>query len=138
MRNKENYNAYMRHYLKLRHRRLMRWAKKKLGGKCMNCGSIKYLEFDHINPNEKEFTISNLCSVSIKRLEKELDKCQLLCEKCHKEKHAWKHGTLAGARYCKCDLCRKVKSDYNKTYASKAQMDVQETLNFEAVGSRPT
>lgn len=99
----------------------MRYAKKKLGGKCVQCGVTKYLEFDHIDPKQKSFVISNCTLVSKERLDKELEKCQLLCEKCHWEKHSARnnHGTLGCARYCKCNLCRKVKSDYNKEYNKK-------------------
>jgi len=29
-----------------------------LGGKCIKCGSLENLEFDHIDPSSKLFTIS--------------------------------------------------------------------------------
>lgn len=119
MQTKEEYNSYMRHYLKLRHRRLMRYCKKKLGGKCVVCSSTKLLEFDHINPKDKSFEISNCTSVSKEKLDKELEKCQLLCEQHHFEKHAAKHGTLGGYRYCKCELCVGAKNKWWKQYKEK-------------------
>lgn len=59
------------------------------GGKCSNCGYDKCLaamEFHHIDPNEKDFTISGK-SWSFERLKKEVDKCILVCNRCHTEIH---------------------------------------------------
>lgn len=70
-----------------------RRAKIKLveykGGKCERCGydkCIKALEFHHLNPKEKDFTISGK-SWSFERLKKEVDKCILVCSNCHSEIH---------------------------------------------------
>lgn len=62
---------------------------KYKGGKCEKCGyckNIHALEFHHINPNGKEFTISSK-NISLKKLKKEVDKCILLCSNCHREMH---------------------------------------------------
>ena len=59
------------------------------GGKCVKCGynkSVKALEFHHLNPNEKDFTISGK-SWSFERLKNEVDKCILVCSNCHIEIH---------------------------------------------------
>lgn len=59
------------------------------GGECSICGykrSLKALEFHHIDPNEKDFTISGK-SFSYERLKKEVDKCILVCSNCHAEIH---------------------------------------------------
>lgn len=68
-------------------------AKLKLieykGGKCIICGynkCIKALEFHHINPLDKDFTISGK-TVSLDRMKKEVDKCILICSNCHCEIH---------------------------------------------------
>lgn len=54
---------------------------EKHGGKCIKCGSMRKLEFDHKDPREK---ISHkIWSWSIARIEAELEKCQLLCQRCH-------------------------------------------------------
>ena len=61
-----------------------------LGGKCSICGYNKCsraLEFHHINPDEKDNTISNLYNYSWEKIKKELDKCILLCANCHRELH---------------------------------------------------
>ena len=59
------------------------------GGCCQVCEynkSIGALEFHHVDPNEKDFTISAK-SYAFERLKKEVDKCVLLCSNCHIEVH---------------------------------------------------
>ena len=54
---------------------------------CVNCGNdnIVVLEFDHLDPSLKSFSISDAISngTSLTRLMKELRKCQVLCRNCH-------------------------------------------------------
>lgn len=63
------------------------------GGKCMynNCGynkCISALEFHHLNPNEKDFSLSERGNcVSWEKVKVELDKCILVCANCHREIH---------------------------------------------------
>lgn len=76
----------------LRHRR-----RKKLilieykGGKCEECGYDKMcppaFDFHHKNPKTKEFQIGSSLQLSLDKLKKEVDKCQLLCNRCHAELH---------------------------------------------------
>ncbi len=64
-------------------------AAKYKGGKCIVCGytrCIDALEFHHIR-GEKDFTISHKC-ISFEKLVPELDKCILVCARCHREIHA--------------------------------------------------
>jgi hypothetical protein len=35
-----------------------------------------------------------------------------------------KHGTLTGYRYCKCCLCKKAMSEYNKEYNDKLKLRI--------------
>lgn len=59
------------------------------GSKCEKCEynkCIRSLEFHHLDPNEKDFTISGK-SWSFERLKKEVDKCILVCSNCHNEIH---------------------------------------------------
>ena len=63
--------------------------KEKRGGKCIRCGydkCIKALEFHHLDPSKKDFTISN---DHFKLLDavNESKKCILICSNCHKELH---------------------------------------------------
>jgi hypothetical protein len=69
-------------------------AKKKLveykGGKCQCCGydkCIEAMEFHHLDPSQKDFSISGK-SWAYERLRKEVDKCIMVCSNCHKEIHA--------------------------------------------------
>jgi 5-methylcytosine-specific restriction endonuclease McrA len=62
------------------------------GGKCVRCGynkSVEALEFHHINPDEKEFSISKTGNTySWEKIKEEINKCLLLCSNCHREVHA--------------------------------------------------
>lgn len=65
--------------------------KEQYGGKCSICGYNKCLDvlaFHHIDPTTKEFTFGQLNKYGVKRTEKELKKCILLCANCHGEVHA--------------------------------------------------
>lgn len=80
----------------LKRQRLKRKSKKQKlvdykGGKCEMCGydkCIEALEFHHIDPNEKEFTITVSKNYDLKSLKKESDKCMLVCANCHREIHS--------------------------------------------------
>lgn len=57
------------------------------GGKCIICGYKKCygaLEFHHVFPEEKSFSISRM-NFSFKKLKKEAKKCILTCANCHRE-----------------------------------------------------
>ena len=56
---------------------------------CSKCNESKYyiIDFHHVDPNRKEFNISNNVGSSRKRLEKEIKKCVSLCRNCHGEFH---------------------------------------------------
>jgi 5-methylcytosine-specific restriction endonuclease McrA len=63
------------------------------GGKCLVCGYDKCaaaLEFHHVNPLEKDSndTGATRDCWTFERKKKELDKCVLLCCRCHREVHA--------------------------------------------------
>ena len=68
-----------------------RQAVEYLGGKCKICGYNKCtrsLQFHHLNPEEKEMTISkNINKIKFEKLKSELDKCILVCSNCHGEIH---------------------------------------------------
>jgi hypothetical protein len=60
----------------------------KING-CAICGYNKYdacLDFHHVNPEDKKFTI-NLSYMGKKDLVDELNKCILFCVRCHREIH---------------------------------------------------
>lgn len=74
-----------------RQRKLKMLAVEYKGGKCSICSyyrSSAALEFHHLNPNEKDFTLSHVRSYKFDdRIKTELDKCVLLCANCHREVH---------------------------------------------------
>lgn len=60
------------------------------GGKCCICGYANYngaLDFHHIDPSKKEFSIARSHLTSFDKVKSELDKCVLLCRNCHAEIH---------------------------------------------------
>lgn len=123
--NKNEYNKYMREYHIQRYYRLRNQALILLGNKCRVCGSKEKLQIDHVNRKFKSFEVTRMLSVSLKRFYNEIKKCQILCQTCHADKTALElgkkiarntHGTLSSYRYCKCNICKKVNSDYMKAY----------------------
>lgn len=122
---------------------------KMLGGKCERCGSRDDLHFDHKNPDKKEFHISRMINAPEAVVIKEVKKCRLLCNDCHREKtrENWEfgaeeseHGTLW--RYkkykCRCDKCRKAMSDYYHSRTASADLVVKTAVDhpireFEAL-----
>lgn len=63
------------------------------GSKCKKCGYNKCegaLQFHHVDPSKKDFTIAQVnlsTTISIQDIFNELDKCDLLCANCHAEIH---------------------------------------------------
>lgn len=75
-----------------RQRRFKEQCVEYKGGKCENCGYNKYIgaiEFHHMDPSQKDFSIANARLTSFSdRVKEELDKCKILCANCHREAHA--------------------------------------------------
>ena len=58
------------------------------GGSCLICGydsCAAAMDFHHINPEDKKFQISQFWSFTFEKITGELDKCVLLCCRCHRE-----------------------------------------------------
>lgn len=76
---------------------VINWKKEKKkqlveykGGNCEKCGynrCLSALEFHHIDPKKKDFSVSTH-NYSFERMRKEADKCILLCSNCHREFHS--------------------------------------------------
>lgn len=77
-----------------RRKRLKEMAIEYKGGSCKVCDYHQChdcLVFHHLNPKEKDFGLSTKgLTRSWERIKKELDKCILLCSRCHCELHAGK------------------------------------------------
>ena len=61
---------------------------EKAGGRCVECGykeCIAALDFHHVDPKIKEINLNKNLSLNTKL--KEIEKCILLCCRCHRELH---------------------------------------------------
>ena len=83
-------------------------------GPCKHCGSLVDLEIDHIDPKQKQHSISGMW-LHPTALYKELLKCQVLCRVCHSAKtdedfpirkgvHGTRNRWMCG---CRCEPCKK-------------------------------
>lgn len=82
---KRNAEKYV-NYREDRKRKLIQYK----GGKCEICGYDKdcppAYDFHHLDPSEKDFSVSN-SNLSFEKLRMEVDKCILVCRRCHAEIH---------------------------------------------------
>ena len=89
-----------------------------MGGKCQICGydrCLRALEFHHINPKEKDFTLSSANNINWDDTCEELQKCILVCSNCHEEIHA---GIVKSSI---------LKSSYDKNKAKEISNQILET-----------
>lgn len=122
-------SEYMRNYMRERRRNRRKKFIELLGGKCVNCGATKNLQFDHQKAKKKQFDLNDIKDGKEEVILKELKKCVLLCPECHlektksnkehvnKDKKPARHGTLwMYKKYkCRCKKCRTAVSDYLKS-----------------------
>ena len=73
--------AYINNYAKLLK------AIKYLGGKCKKCNETYFLYLDFHHMNNKKDTVRKLLYKQWSKIKPELDKCILLCCKCHRLEH---------------------------------------------------
>ena len=100
-----------------RYYKRMQEMRDYLGDCCSRCKVTVDLEIDHIDPSLKSFTLSDKWTASWNELVPELDKCQLLCKKCHLEKTSTTHGKRRMyMRGCRCTDCKKAQSNYMRNY----------------------
>lgn len=130
-RDTQEHKDYMNQYMLNRRTVLLNKAKEQLGGKCVQCGSVEQLEFDHIDPSTKIFCVAwKTISVSYEALKLEVAKCQLLCGVCHLAKthkdlgripSKGIHGTQSMYNHmgCRCDDCKKAESARQKVKNNK-------------------
>ena len=68
-----------------------KYARNKLGNKCIVCGFDKYqssLDIHHLNPNNKDKNFNSMRGWSLEKIDKEIKKCILLCRNCHGAYHS--------------------------------------------------
>lgn len=74
-----------------RRRDIKRKAIEYKGGRCEHCGLEDIpavFEFHHLDPLEKEISISKMGGRKWASVKIELDKCVLLCANCHRKVHS--------------------------------------------------
>lgn|SRR6266403_1409240 len=93
-------------------------------GPCVDCGSWKELETDHVDPAKK--IEHRVWTWSEKRRTEELKKCVVRCHKCHQKKtireRKWnRHGTESMYHHgpCRCRECREAHAKYRREWRAK-------------------
>ena len=79
-----------------REKKLLRVNQIKLKRGCEICGYNKHavaLDFDHINRETKFKSVSQMFTCSWERIQKEIDKCRVLCANCHRIE-TYKHSAM--------------------------------------------
>ena len=87
LKNKKDYLDREKIYQKKKYEKI---NKLKQESGCIKCGDKRYyvLNFHHLDPNIKNFSISDAVKrISKERLKEEIDKCIILCSNCHDEFH---------------------------------------------------
>ena len=84
---------------------------------CKKCGETDRLELHHRDPNKK--VAHSIWSWSGVRRKKEIEKCDVLCRRCHQKLHhprTTTHGTLTMYKKykCRCEKCRLRNAQYEK------------------------
>lgn len=84
---------------------------ERYGYSCENCGLVEkrlgFFEFHHTDPSTKDREIgSMLNSASMETINKELEKCVMLCPNCHKKEHLNEGMTLSEIRIKSNELTR--------------------------------
>ena len=72
-------------------RRKRTYVDYKGGPLCAACGLVAHpsiYHFHHLDPDEKEFAISEKGYAPLEDVRDELDKCVMLCPSCHRRVHA--------------------------------------------------
>ena len=110
-----------------------------LGNECKICGEndIKCLIFHHVNPKEKENTVSFLIRTTCyDKMIKEVKKCMLVCSNCHriihrslikspnintkrKRKYKFELIKLLGSKCCICGECNRCNLVFDNPKISK-------------------
>jgi hypothetical protein len=145
-------------YLTERRAKRRQLLKDHIGGKCVACGSLEDLQFNHKNPAEKQFTISEIIHKNLDFVLKEVEKCELLCKECHKEEtrrqykdgelQVWNAGTrkpyvhgtcrMYQQRQCRCEPCILANHLYMKHKVVGFQQVIEEQwIQIFALGTTP-
>jgi hypothetical protein len=83
---------HLRELERIRRAKRLALIKKAKSKPCMDCGNsypVCAMDFDHRNPDEKKFGIcqAKCGNRSLKTLQEEIDKCDVVCATCHRIRH---------------------------------------------------
>ena len=100
---------------------------------CVRCGSTERLELDHIDPSTRDsalkaFHTADFWSWSMKRIEAEIAKCQVLCRKCHEAKTMVDLGQTGHSRRgydkgCRCVVCVEANNSHNRRRRARVKRE---------------
>lgn len=131
----------MRTYIRVRkHARRQRLI-EMLGGCCVRCGTKENLEFDHVDPSTKRFSVCAGLTRAWDELVEEARKCQLLCRPCHIAKGAKDRPEPAHGLYrywywaCRCDVCRAANAAKSAAACSEAESRKERSSRYPGSGS---
>lgn len=122
------YNAYMKVYMLKRYHDMRALGIELLGGKCVDCEQTDLLEFDHLNPEDKTYTISaSKWSTTKAKFLAEVQKCVLRCKPCHilrtQQQNApnFREGGCGerGTWRCPCTICKNARRMYHIDWRSR-------------------
>lgn len=107
------------------------------GGKCEKCGynkNIAALDFHHINPLEKEFSLDKrtLGNKSMEKILKESDKCKLLCSNCHREEHNPEASLNNMIEFKNNNIIKFNPKTFNPDYTSKKYCNCGKEISYDA------
>lgn len=121
------YNEYMRIYMQVRYAERRKEAVALLGSRCIDCGSVNELEFDHADRSLKTGDIGQLMTYSMARFRLEIEKCVLRCHECHQAKTSQElsvehGGGITGKKSCYCEKCAPLKREYMRARRKKDKL----------------
>src|SRR5699024_8503412 len=90
---KVQYSSNKKYYLdrnrELRASNREKYRKTKEGKPCARCGGLfpqVCMDYDHIDPKSKRLCVAQMMGYSWNAIQKEIDKCELVCANCHRIK----------------------------------------------------
>lgn len=102
---------------------------KSMGGRCQICGydkCVEGLDLHHIDPSTKELGFGRIMAnpKNIGKILIEVEKCILLCCRCHREVHSGI--TIIPENYFKLDISVFVKARFSETKSNPKKKDIPE------------
>lgn len=140
-------------YVKEWRSRTVKRLKEAFGSKCGICSynkCLRALEFHHLDPNKKDFSIGSWRIVSKwSRLVEEVEKCVLVCSNCHREVHdgiTFIHNEIQKfdpkfkeyieekhTNYNSCETCGSIKSNLNRFCSIKCSSKFKIKGNWDLI-----